>query len=86
MIWVIVYTKEPFHKLVNQGMILGTNNEKMSKSRGNVINPDEIVRNLVQIRFVCTKCLWGRWKRLNLGTRMGGRNLSFPGPCMAFVR
>ncbi|MBJ6363070.1 leucine--tRNA ligase [Paenibacillus sp. GCM10012307] len=39
----IVSTKEPFHKLVNQGMILGTNNEKMSKSRGNVINPDEIV-------------------------------------------
>ncbi|MED4959160.1 class I tRNA ligase family protein, partial [Paenibacillus macerans] len=39
----VVTTKEPFHKLVNQGMILGTNNEKMSKSRGNVINPDEIV-------------------------------------------
>ncbi|AZS14414.1 leucine--tRNA ligase [Paenibacillus lutimineralis] len=41
----VVSTKEPFHKLVNQGMILGTNNEKMSKSRGNVINPDEIVNN-----------------------------------------
>jgi leucyl-tRNA synthetase len=39
----VVATKEPFHKLVNQGMILGNNNEKMSKSRGNVINPDEIV-------------------------------------------
>ncbi|MUG69522.1 leucine--tRNA ligase [Paenibacillus validus] len=39
----VVDTKEPFHKLVNQGMILGENNEKMSKSRGNVINPDEIV-------------------------------------------
>lgn len=39
----IVDTKEPFHKLVNQGMILGMNNEKMSKSRGNVINPDDIV-------------------------------------------
>lgn len=39
----VVNTKEPFHKLVNQGMILGTNNEKMSKSRGNVINPDDIV-------------------------------------------
>lgn len=39
----IVATKEPFHKLVNQGMILGENMEKMSKSRGNVINPDEIV-------------------------------------------
>lgn len=38
-----VSTKEPFHKLVNQGMILGQNMEKMSKSRGNVINPDVIV-------------------------------------------
>jgi len=40
----VVDTKEPFRKLVNQGMILGTNNEKMSKSRGNVINPDDIVQ------------------------------------------
>ncbi|WP_421017361.1 leucine--tRNA ligase [Furfurilactobacillus cerevisiae] len=39
----VVPTKEPFHKLVNQGMILGDNHEKMSKSKGNVINPDEIV-------------------------------------------
>lgn len=39
----VVATKEPFYKLVNQGMILGNNNEKMSKSRGNVINPDDIV-------------------------------------------
>ncbi len=39
----VVHTKEPFHKLVNQGMILGENMEKMSKSRGNVVNPDEIV-------------------------------------------
>lgn len=39
----IVKTKEPFKKLVNQGMILGSNNEKMSKSKGNVVNPDDIV-------------------------------------------
>ncbi|HEX4413397.1 MAG TPA: leucine--tRNA ligase [Lacipirellulaceae bacterium] len=39
----IVSMPEPFQKLVNQGMILGENNEKMSKSRGNVINPDSIV-------------------------------------------
>jgi len=39
----IVSMPEPFQKLVNQGMILGENNEKMSKSRGNVINPDAIV-------------------------------------------
>jgi leucyl-tRNA synthetase len=39
----IVSQSEPFQKLVNQGMILGENGEKMSKSRGNVINPDAIV-------------------------------------------
>jgi leucyl-tRNA synthetase len=38
-----VSTPEPFMKLVNQGMILGENNQKMSKSRGNVINPDDVV-------------------------------------------
>ena len=39
----LVSSREPFKRLVNQGMILGENGEKMSKSRGNVINPDEIV-------------------------------------------
>ncbi|MCY4643052.1 MAG: leucine--tRNA ligase [Bacteriovoracales bacterium] len=38
----LVSTKEPFKKLVNQGLILGEDGEKMSKSRGNVINPDSI--------------------------------------------
>ena len=41
----LVPTEEPFSKLVHQGMILGSNGEKMSKSRGNVINPDDIVKN-----------------------------------------
>ncbi len=36
-------TKEPFHKLINQGMILGEDGQKMSKSRGNVVNPDRVV-------------------------------------------
>ena len=39
----VVPTKEPFQKLFNQGMILGEGNEKMSKSKGNVVNPDDIV-------------------------------------------
>jgi len=39
----VVPTSEPFTKLYNQGMILGDNNEKMSKSKGNVISPDEVV-------------------------------------------
>lgn len=40
----VVNTKEPFQKLYNQGMILGENSEKMSKSKGNVINPDDILQ------------------------------------------
>lgn len=38
-----VSTKEPFKKLVNQGIILGEDGQKMSKSRGNVVNPDQVV-------------------------------------------
>jgi len=38
-----VSTKEPFQKLINQGMILGADGQKMSKSRGNVVNPDEVI-------------------------------------------
>ena len=39
----LVSCKEPFKKLVHQGLILGENNEKMSKSRGNVVNPDDVI-------------------------------------------
>ena len=41
----VVPIKEPFAKLRHQGMILGSNGEKMSKSKGNVVNPDDIVRD-----------------------------------------
>ncbi|MTI66163.1 MAG: leucine--tRNA ligase [Firmicutes bacterium] len=41
----IVPTKEPYQKRTSHGMILGENNEKMSKSRGNVVNPDEIIED-----------------------------------------
>lgn len=40
----LVSTREPFQRLVNQGMILGEDGQKMSKSRGNVINPDDMVK------------------------------------------
>lgn len=39
----VVPTKEPYQNIINQGMILGPDGEKMSKSRGNVINPNEVV-------------------------------------------
>ena len=41
----VVDCKEPFQKLYHQGMILGENGEKMSKSRGNVVNPDDILQS-----------------------------------------
>jgi leucyl-tRNA synthetase len=41
----IVTTIEPFQRLVNQGMILGEDGQKMSKSRGNVINPDDVIKD-----------------------------------------
>ena len=40
----LVPVKEPFKRLLHPGMILGSNGEKMSKSRGNVVNPDDVVR------------------------------------------
>ena len=40
----LVGLAEPFKKLIHQGMILGTDNEKMSKSKGNVVNPDDIIK------------------------------------------
>jgi len=40
----LVSTREPFQALRNQGMILGENGEKMSKSRGNVVNPDDVIK------------------------------------------
>ena len=42
----VVPTKEPYLKRTSHGMILGSNGEKMSKSRGNVVNPDEVVDEL----------------------------------------
>ena len=41
----LVTTPEPFFKLVNQGLILGEDGQKMSKSRGNVVNPDDVLKD-----------------------------------------
>ena len=42
----VVPTEEPFKRMFHQGMILGENGEKMSKSRGNVVNPDDIIASI----------------------------------------
>ncbi len=39
----VVSTKEPFTKLINQGLIMGPDGQKMSKSKGNIVNPDEMI-------------------------------------------
>jgi leucyl-tRNA synthetase len=59
----VVKDAEPFHKLVHQGMILGENNEKMSKARGNVVNPDDVVKGYGADALASTRCSWGRSSR-----------------------
>jgi leucyl-tRNA synthetase len=63
----LVSTKEPFKKLVNQGMILGEDGEKMSKSRGNVINPDHIVEEFGADTLRLYEMFMGPLKKLNRG-------------------
>ncbi len=58
-----VSTKEPFRKLINQGMILGEDGQKMSKSRGNVVNPDRVVADYGADPCASTRCSWARWRR-----------------------
>lgn len=41
----VVHSQEPFHRLIHQGLILGEDGQKMSKSRGNVVNPDEVIQS-----------------------------------------
>ena len=52
---------EPFHRLYNQGVILGEDHEKMSKSRGNVVNPDEFVDALGADSVRCFLMFLGPW-------------------------
>ena len=61
----IVPTKEPFQKLFNQGMILGEGNEKMSKSKGNVINPDDIVQSHGADTFTSLRNVYGTFRCCN---------------------
>jgi leucyl-tRNA synthetase len=50
---------EPFQRLVNQGIILGEDSQKMSKSRGNVISPDEVIENYGADAFRCYEMFMG---------------------------
>lgn len=59
----LVSTKEPFKKLVNQGLILAEDGEKMSKSKGNVVNPDEIVEQFGADTLRCYEMFMGPFEQ-----------------------
>jgi leucyl-tRNA synthetase len=50
---------EPFQRLVNQGIILGGDNQKMSKSRGNIVNPDDVIEQYGADAFRCYEMFMG---------------------------
>ena len=54
-----VKDKEPFKRLMNQGLILGEDNEKMSKSRGNVVNPDDVIKGYGADTLRCYEMFMG---------------------------
>ncbi len=59
----VVPTKEPYMKRTSHGMILGDNGEKMSKSRGNVVNPDDIVRDFGADTLRCYEMFIGDFEK-----------------------
>ena len=67
----VVSTPEPFMKLVHQGIVLGEDNQKMSKSRGNVVNPDEMIDRFGADAVDCMKCSWGPWNPRSRGAPGG---------------
>jgi leucyl-tRNA synthetase len=54
-----VSKQEPFQRLVNQGIILGEDNQKMSKSRGNIVNPDDVIEQHGADAFRCYEMFMG---------------------------
>lgn len=63
----LVSTKEPYLKRTSHGMILGENGEKMSKSRGNVVNPDEVVEKYGADTLRCYEMFIGDFEKAFLG-------------------
>ena len=69
-------TSEPFQKLVNQGLILGEDGQKMSKSRGNVVNPDDIVREYGADSLRLYEMFMGPLKDVKPWATKGGEGIS----------
>ena len=72
----LVSTKEPFKKLVNQGLILGPDGEKMSKSRGNVINPDHVVAASGADALRCYEMFMGPLEKVKPWSEDGVKGIS----------
>ena len=62
-----VSTPEPFKKLIHQVMILGEDGQKMSKSRGNVVNPDDVIEQYGADAMRHSKCLGSIRRQQTMG-------------------
>lgn len=71
-----VSTPEPFQRLVNQGIILGEDGQKMSKSRGNVVNPDEVIEQYGADAFRCYEMFMGPLEQMKPWSMTGVEGVS----------
>ena len=71
-----VSTPEPFQRLVNQGIILGEDGQKMSKSRGNVINPDDVISQYGADAFRCYEMFMGPLEQMKPWSMTGVEGVS----------
>jgi leucyl-tRNA synthetase len=67
---------EPFQRLVNQGMILGEDGQKMSKSRGNVVNPDDVIEQYGADAFRCYEMFMGPLEQMKPWSMKGVEGVS----------
>jgi leucyl-tRNA synthetase len=67
---------EPFQRLVNQGIILGEDNQKMSKSRGNIVNPDEVIEAYGADAFRCYEMFMGPLEQMKPWSMRGVEGVS----------
>ncbi|MEP6937594.1 MAG: leucine--tRNA ligase [Chthoniobacterales bacterium] len=71
-----VSTPEPFQRLVNQGIILGEDGQKMSKSRGNVVNPDDVIDLYGADAFRCYEMFMGPLEQMKPWSMKGVEGVS----------
>jgi leucyl-tRNA synthetase len=67
---------EPFQRLVNQGIILGEDNQKMSKSRGNIVNPDDVIKQYGADAFRCYEMFMGPLEQMKPWSMRGVEGVS----------